>query len=63
MVTSGVRIGTPALSARGATAADAIQVADWIADVLQSIQETSVSDRVLKEVRQWCAAHPVYGAE
>lgn len=63
MVTSGVRIGTPALSSRGATVEDAIQVADWIADVLSNIHDESVTTRVRREVEDWCAEHPVYGVE
>ena len=63
MVTSGVRIGTPAMSSRGATREDAIRVADWIADVLQAINDPAVAQRVHAEVKSWCAAHPVYGAE
>jgi glycine hydroxymethyltransferase len=63
MVTSGVRIGTPAMSSRGATAEDATQVADWIADVLGNIHDEAVTVRVRREVEDWCAKHPVYGAE
>ena len=63
MVTSGVRIGTPAMSSRGATTEDAVRVADWIADVLQSINEPAVAQRIRTEVQSWCAAHPVYGFE
>ena len=62
MVTSGVRIGTPAMTTRGATTADAVQVADWIADVLTNIENEVVVERVHNEVAAWCAAHPVYGA-
>jgi len=63
MVTSGVRIGTPALSSRGATVEDASQVADWIADVLLNINDSATTQRVHDEVAGWCAAHPVYGPE
>jgi glycine hydroxymethyltransferase len=63
MITSGVRIGTPAMSSRGATVEDAARVADWIADVLENIQDTVTAERVHKEVTAWCATHPVYGAE
>ena len=62
MVTSGVRIGTPAMTTRGATPADAAQVADWIADVLGDIENESVSQRVHAEVSAWCETHPVYEA-
>jgi len=62
MVTSGVRIGTPAMTTRGATTEDAVLVGDWIADVLENIENDSVIERVHNEVSAWCAAHPVYGA-
>jgi glycine hydroxymethyltransferase len=60
MVTSGVRIGTPALTTRGLVPADAVRVADWIADVLEAPQDEAVCARVKGELAQWCAAHPVY---
>ena len=61
MVTSGVRIGTPAMTTRGADNGDAVRVADWIADVLQSIESDDVAKRVRSEVEEFCAQHPVYG--
>ena len=61
MVTSGVRVGTPAFTTRGATTEDAAQVADWIADVLLNIEDESTVQRVHNEVLDWCSAHPVYG--
>ena len=61
MVTSGVRIGTPAMTTRGANNDDAVAVADWIADVLQSIDSDDVAKRVRSEVEEFCAQHPVYG--
>ena len=61
MVTSGVRVGTPAFTTRGATTQDAAQVADWIADVLLNIEDESNVQRVHQEVLDWCMAHPVYG--
>ena len=61
MVTSGVRVGTPAFTTRGATTDDAAQVADWIADVLLNIEDESTVQRVHNEVLDWCSAHPVYG--
>ncbi len=60
MVTSGVRIGTPAVTTRGATAPDAAQIGDWIADVLRSPDDAATIERVRGEVGAWCRAHPVY---
>ena len=50
------------MTTRGATTEDAVQVADWIADVLSNIENETVIERVHDEVAAWCAAHPVYGA-
>jgi len=61
MVTSGVRIGTPAMTTRGADSDDAVIVADWIADVLESITSEDVASRVRAEVEAFCEEHPVYG--
>jgi glycine hydroxymethyltransferase len=61
MVTSGVRVGTPAMTTRGANGDDSVVVADWIADVLQSITSEDVAKRVRGEVQEFCAQHPVYG--
>ncbi len=60
MVTSGVRIGTPAVTTRGATPEDAVRIGDWIADVLQNPGDGNVIERVRGEVTQWCGEHPVY---
>ncbi len=60
MVTSGVRIGTPAVTTRGATVADAVRIGDWIADVLQNPTDGNLIERVRGQVTQWCAEHPVY---
>jgi glycine hydroxymethyltransferase len=61
MVTSGVRVGTPAMTTRGANGDDSVMVADWIADVLQSINSDDVAKRVRGEVEAFCGQHPVYG--
>ena len=59
-VTSGVRIGTPALTTRGLDVVASRRVADWIADTLRAPTDDAVLDRVRGEVADWCAAHPVY---
>ena len=60
MVTSGVRVGTPAMTTRGLGAAHAEQIADWIADVLDAPEDEGVRARVREGVRAMCASHPVY---
>jgi len=60
MVTSGVRVGTPAMTTRGLGTRDAIQVADWIADVLRAPEDEAVRARVRAGVHALCRRHPVY---
>ena len=60
MVTSGVRIGTPAMTTRKMGVDAARQVADWIADLLHSPDDDAVLARVTEGVASLCARHPVY---
>lgn len=60
-VTSGLRLGTPAITRRGFKIAEAEQVANWIADVLDNLGDDSVEARVREEVKALCARFPVYG--
>ncbi len=59
-VTSGLRIGTPALTTRGLTEAEFVRIADWIADVLEAPGDDARIGRVLGQVRELCAAFPLY---
>ena len=64
-VTSGLRIGTPAFTRRGATVADATALAGWICDILDAIKDeeklAATIDAVKVKVAEFCAANPVYG--
>jgi glycine hydroxymethyltransferase len=60
MVTSGVRIGTPAMTTRHMAIAESVQVADWIADVLTSPADEELRGRVKHEVRGLCRRFPIY---
>jgi len=60
-VTSGLRIGTPAVTTRGYAEADCVALAGWIADVLDAPTDTDVIARVRDAVTAQCRKHPVYG--
>jgi glycine hydroxymethyltransferase len=59
-VTSGLRLGSPAITRRGFKEEQAKQVANWICDVLDNINNESVIKRVKSEVVALCEQFPVY---
>lgn len=59
-VTSGVRIGTPAVTTRGFGEAEVKELAGWICDVLDSRGDENVIGEVREKVQAICAKHPVY---
>ncbi|HBU29957.1 MAG TPA: serine hydroxymethyltransferase, partial [Thiobacillus sp.] len=60
-VTSGIRIGTPAMTTRGFKELEAEQLAHLIADVLEAPNDDAVLERVKGEVAKLTAKFPVYG--
>ena len=60
-VTSGIRIGSPAITTRGFGIAEAEQLANLIADVLEAPQSEAVQKRVLAQTQALCLKFPVYG--
>jgi glycine hydroxymethyltransferase len=61
-VTSGVRIGTAAVTTRGMKEADMLRIAELIDTALQAPDDAGVSERVRAEVRELTAAFPLYPA-
>ena len=64
-VTSGLRIGTPAVTTRGFGVAECEQLAGWLCDVLDALEAgdgalAGVRDRVRGQVVELCRRHPVY---
>ena len=63
-VTSGLRIGTPAITTRGFKEAETTELTNWIADILDDLQDTadieSVINRVRAQVLELCGRYPVY---
>ncbi|TPG63203.1 serine hydroxymethyltransferase [Ewingella americana] len=59
-VTSGVRIGTPAVTRRGFKEAEVRELAGWICDVLDNINDEATIERVKNKVLDICARFPVY---
>jgi glycine hydroxymethyltransferase len=62
MVTSGIRLGSPAMTTRGFGAAETEQTANLIADVLDNPRDPATVARVRREVETLTARFPVYGA-
>ena len=60
-VTSGLRLGTPAVTTRGYLEADCVALANWICDVLDNPGDESVIGGVRENVTRQCAKFPVYG--
>ncbi|VXC21241.1 serine hydroxymethyltransferase [Pseudomonas sp. 8Z] len=60
-VTSGLRIGTPAVTTRGFKEDECRQLAGWICEVLANIGNDDVESRVREQVKALCAKFPVYG--
>jgi glycine hydroxymethyltransferase len=60
-ISSGLRIGTPAVTTRGFKEPEVEQLTHWIADVLDHMGDESAVERVREEVVKICRRFPVYG--
>ena len=59
-VTSGLRLGTPAVTTRGYVEQDCVDLANWIADILDAPNDETVIARVRDAVTAQCRKYPVY---
>lgn len=59
-VTSGIRVGTPAPTTRGFKEAEVTEIAGWMCDVMESLEDDAVISAVREKVSALCARFPVY---
>ena len=59
-VTSGIRVGTPSITTRGFREKEAIQVANWICDIIKNVTDEALIQRVRGQVVELCWRFPVY---
>jgi len=59
-VTSGIRIGTPAITTRGFKDAEVSNLANWICDILDNLNDDTIIEKVKSDVLDLCKRFPVY---
>ena len=59
-VTSGLRLGTPAITTRGFGDADTRELTGWICDILDDMENAATIERVKDQVLELCSRYPVY---
>lgn len=60
VITSGIRLGSPAMTTRGFGIDEAYKIGNWVADVVQAPQDLTMLTRVRDQVRTLCQQFPVY---
>lgn len=59
-ITSGIRIGTPALTTRGMKENEMTRIANWMAEVLDDISNESKQKEIKTAIREFCSKFPIY---
>ncbi len=59
-VTSGIRLGTPALTTKGMKEGEMVTIGNWIADVLKDVTNEGRQTEIKGEIRRLCEKFPVY---
>ncbi len=59
-VTSGIRVGTPAITTRGMKELEARQLADWMCDIIDDLNTVDTITRIKRQVLDLCRRFPVY---
>jgi glycine hydroxymethyltransferase len=60
-VTSGIRVGTPAVTTRGFGVAEVTELANWMCDVMDNLSDQATIERIKGQVLELCKRFPVYG--
>ncbi|MDA8389867.1 MAG: serine hydroxymethyltransferase [Gammaproteobacteria bacterium] len=62
-VTSGIRLGTPAMTTRGFTEKESRLLAGWVCDILERAGDAALQANIRREVEALCRQFPVYGGQ
>ncbi len=61
-VTSGIRVGSPAITTRGFKEAECVEMVNWMCDVMDDVENQEVINRVKQQVLDLCKRFPVYAS-
>lgn len=61
-VTSGIRVGSPAITTRGFKEAECVELVNWMCDVMDDLENAEIGNRVKQQVLELCKRFPVYGS-